>query len=262
MKSRFIDEAIQMNESDGNSTSVRRGQFPGLPGIVLVAGFGLSSVCGASAYAARIFNSEAVRPEPVVVSDVHLMRSRIPVEARLAETVQSLVVDTKSEKEARDAFLKAIEGSSWKVRFFSFRRSKVNRGLKTNIRMEVDTGSSCVRNEKWIELLGKPAALNLAQPYGFVDISTPEEVDRHLTGHVVALHYRLDEYNAYAIYSDDDSGCFDYLRVNEWKSTPEPLASRTRDGSENLISMPSSKTLASAPSCAEDGVSLFERSTI
>lgn len=148
------------------------------------------------------------------VSDTRFIRSTDSVEQRLSETVRALEVDVIDEKEIKNAFLKAMEGSSWKIRFFSFRRFKVDRGLKTSIRMELDTGSSCIRNERWVALLGKPTALNLAQPYGFVDISTPEEVDRHLDGHVVALHYRLDEKNVYSIYSDDESGCFDYLRVN------------------------------------------------
>jgi hypothetical protein len=80
--------------------------------------------------------------------------------------------------------------------------------------MRLDTGSSCVRNERWIALLGKPRSLNLAQPFGYMDISTPENVDRYLNGHVVALHYRLGEYNAYSIYSDEKSECFKYFRIN------------------------------------------------
>lgn len=137
-----------------------------------------------------------------------------PVEERLIQAVKKLEIDTQDEEDIKNVLTKVIENSLWKIKSLTVRRFKVNRGLKTTVRMRLDTGSSCIRNERWIALLGKPRSLNLAQPFGYVDISTPENVDQYLSAHVVALHYRLEGYNAYSIYSDDKSGCFKYLRVN------------------------------------------------
>jgi hypothetical protein len=128
--------------------------------------------------------------------------------------MKSLKIDVLDEKEIKNELTRAIENSHWKIESLSVIRFKVDRGFTTSIQMLVDTGSSCVRNERWVALLGKPWALNLAEPYGYVDISTPENVDRYLSGHVVALHYRLSGDDLYSIYSGDRSGCFEYLRIN------------------------------------------------
>jgi hypothetical protein len=136
------------------------------------------------------------------------------VEERLIKAVKALDMDTVNEMEARNAFIEAMKNSKWKMKSFFFDRFKIDRGLTASIRMEVDTGTSCIRNSRWMEFLGRPWSLNLADPLGFVDISTPEEVDRYLNGRVVAIHYRLNENYAYSIYSDESKGCFNYFRVD------------------------------------------------
>lgn len=136
------------------------------------------------------------------------------VETRFIDAVKALKVNVVEEKEAEDGVLNSIKNSQWKIEFFSLTRYEMARGVKTIISIRVDTGCSCVRHVKWIKLIGKPSAINLAEPLSFIDISTPEDVDRYLGGRVVTLHYRLDEHSRYSIYSDDPSGCFGYLRID------------------------------------------------
>lgn len=148
-----------------------------------------------------------------ILPELRATRDETSVEEKFIDVVRSLKPDSQDEKEVKNEFLAAIQSSEWNVKSFTLRRFKVRGGLTTSIRIRIETGDSCVKNQRWIELIGKPRGLTLAEPLSFIDISTPEAVDRHLSDHVISLNYRLDENYAYSIVSNRDSGCFNYLVV-------------------------------------------------
>lgn len=136
------------------------------------------------------------------------------VAVKFLNALHTLELDKENKSQIENKIRSSLKNSNWKIKSLSLFQLKVNRGLTKDLYIEIDTGKSCIKNQDWINLLGKPYAINLAEPYGFANISTPEAVDRHLNGHVVMLHYRLDVNYNYSLVSDSDSGCFRSIQID------------------------------------------------
>ncbi|WP_143694798.1 hypothetical protein [Variovorax sp. JS1663] len=132
---------------------------------------------------------------------------------KFLRAVHELEMEADSEAQIKEKIKKVIQELGWDIESFALSRFEINRGMTTNVRIDIKTSNYCIKNKIWIDLSGKPFGLNLAQPFRYVNISTPEAVDRLVGAHVVVLHYRLNENYRYSLESDEESGCFFRLTI-------------------------------------------------
>jgi hypothetical protein len=137
----------------------------------------------------------------------------VAVAKKMTKVLHDLNIDAEVEAKIREKFEVSIRDAGWTVKSFSLSRFRIDRGMTVSIHVQFNTGDYCIENKTWIELLGRPIGLNLAEPFRYVNISTPEMVDRLINGHVAVLHYRLNENYRYSLESDEKSGCFYRLTI-------------------------------------------------
>jgi hypothetical protein len=97
----------------------------------------------------------------------------------------------------------------WVLKRFSLNRYRTSRGMGLSVSGIVSTAGQCFRVTDVVVTLGTPWSITMAPPLGFLDISTPEEVERYLDSRlkIASVAYRLNGIRSYSLQFSSRTGC-------------------------------------------------------
>jgi hypothetical protein len=121
---------------------------------------------------------------------------------------------TAENSQVRATMERSLNGAGWSLQDFTVGRYRISTGMVSTSSGRVSTGGHCFRVADVVSALGNPSSLTLAEPLGFLDISTPTRVAEYLsTAKVHSLGYTPNPGEFYSFEFQTQTGCFHYVRV-------------------------------------------------
>jgi hypothetical protein len=128
-----------------------------------------------------------------------------------------------TQPELNERMQKVAVSIGWTLNDSRVSRYPTDKGLTTDASVAIEPASVCIKQNTWLKLLGHPIGVTLGDPFGFVRISTPEAVQKALSGQstIASFGYRLKEdisislRHQHATFTNqaETKACFHYLRI-------------------------------------------------
>jgi hypothetical protein len=128
-----------------------------------------------------------------------------------------------TQSELHERMKNSVTPFGWTLKDVRVTRVETDKGLGTFAAVAVEPAGVCIKQSTWLKLLGNPIGVTLGDPFGFVDVSTPEAVRNVLAGNltIASFGYRLNGVDSFALEHQHPiftnqaptNGCFHYLNV-------------------------------------------------
>lgn len=179
----------------------------------------LAIAFGLLALIASCGNAQNLPSKPSTSEDEAAMQAA----TKFIAEIKSIDWKKVTQAELHERMKKAIAPFGWALNDARVARYATNRGQRTSVEVMIEPTGICIKQNTWLKLLGNPTGVTMGDPLGFLDVSTPESVQKALTGEstIASFHYSLNGVDSFSLEHQHrtfanqapTNGCFHYLYV-------------------------------------------------